>query len=188
MAMEDQESTPAWRYTGSSSATEPAGAGASSPAPVSRTTSVKWTALEYIAQDKGPAWFVAYGLVVFIIAAAIWLITESYLSLAFMLILSIGFGVYAARKPQMQEFEVNGSGVRFAGKFYSYNQFRSFALVQDGAVPSVWLMPLQKLRPPLIMYFAPAEGEKIMDILEDYLPHEQKDYDMLERLMRYIRF
>ena len=66
--------------------------------------------------------------------------------------------------------------------------FKSFSVVQEGAVESIWLLPLQRFAPGLSIYFAPNDKDRILAILDDFLPVEEKEPDMVERLMHKIRF
>jgi hypothetical protein len=49
-------------------------------------------------------------------------------------------------------------------------------------------MPLKRFMPPLSLYMDPADEEKIVDVLADYLPVEQREQDPIDKLMRRLRF
>jgi hypothetical protein len=190
MAMEGQETPPSWRFTGSSGDSSRAfNATQSTPMPAAaEQQAIRWTASEYIAHEKSPMWYLAFIGVTSVIAAITFLVTRDYVSTTAIVLICAAMGWYANRKPQVQEYEISSRGVRFAGKGYAFSEFRSFALVQDGSAPSVWLIPLKRIMPPLIMYFEQKDEDKIIDMIGDYLPHEQRDYDLVERFMRYLRF
>jgi hypothetical protein len=42
--------------------------------------------------------------------------------------------------------------------------------------------------PLLTIYYDPADEDKIVNALSDMLPHEDRQHDMVERLMRRLRF
>lgn len=191
--MEGQETPPSWRYTGSN-----AGGGLVQDDPranigavalvANEADSIQWTASEYMAHDKTVVWYMGLIGVTVVLALVTFLVSRSIFSTVVVVLISGVIAAYAARDPKTQTYRISGREVLFAGKRYSLNEFRSFALVRDGGVPSIWLIPLRRIMPPLIMYLEPKDEDKIVDLLSEYLPHEQRDYDLLERLMRYLHF
>ncbi len=190
--MEGQATPPSWRFTGSNAVSDQPEASPRSKGGTNRRDrdpeAITWTASEYIAHDKDALWYAMFGAATLVFALLVYVVSRSLLSTIVIVLIGVGVGAYAGRKPNQQTFEVSRDGVVFAGKEFGYEEFRSFSVVQDGAVPSIWLMPLKRIKFPLIMYFEPKDGDRIISILADYLPHEQRTHDPIERLMRYIRF
>ncbi len=49
-------------------------------------------------------------------------------------------------------------------------------------------MPLKKLMLPVAAYFGPGDEERIMDIIGQHLPYEERQMDPIDRLSRKLRF
>ena len=102
--------------------------------------------------------------------------------------ITFAFGVFAARKPRVLDYQVDNAGVKIGPKFYAYGNFKAFAIVNEGAVESVWLMPLKRFMPILTIYFAPDDEQKIIDVLGNFLPVQSHQPDPIDRLMHQLRF
>lgn len=149
---------------------------------------VTWTASEYIAHEKGGSWYILLAVAVVIGSAFVYLITREVVSTVVIAVMGIAFGAFAARKPQELEYILDESGLKVGSKLYMYSQFKSFTVVEEGAIDSIMLMPLQRFMPPLSVYFDPADEEKIINALSAYLPYEDRKQDPVDRLMRKVRF
>ena len=141
-----------------------------------------------ITQEKSPTWYFGLTTAVILLTGAIYLITHSLFSAVIVLLLGVAVWVYGARQPQVLEYSVSRSGLDIGPKHYPYESFRSFAIVQDGGLSNIVLMPLKRFMPILTIYFAPDDGQKIVDVLGQYLPQEDRDPDMIDRLARRFRF
>jgi hypothetical protein len=149
---------------------------------------VRWTASEFIVHQKNIGWY----LVLFISAVAltglVYLFTRDKISSAVVVIAAIIFGIYAARKPRTVGYQLNPHGLSIGEKFYDYASFRSFAVVDEGAFSSVAFMPLKRFMPAISIYYDPADEEKIVRVLSDRLPMENRGHDLIDRFLHAIRF
>lgn len=170
-----------WQYSGESADINTVAA-----TPVSQP--VKWTASEYIAHQKGLVWFALLGLALFVLIGAVFLFTRDILASILVGVAGLTFGVFAARPPRVLDYSVDDRGIQIGQKFYPYHDFKSFAIVDEGPVPSVMLVPLKRFMPPITVYYAPTEEDAILNVLANYLPHEEKQPDAVDRLMSKIRF
>jgi hypothetical protein len=150
--------------------------------------SVTWSASEYIAHEKGSGWYSLLAVVVVVTAGLVYLFTRENISAIIILVIGVVFGTFAARKPQELQYIVDDRGVHIGPRVYFFNQFKSFAIIEEGAIHSVMLMPLQRFMPPLSIYFAPEDEDKIVNALSHYLAYEDRKQDMVDRIMRKIRF
>lgn len=149
---------------------------------------ITWTASEFIAHTKSAGWYGLLGVGAVVIAAGIFLLTRDRISSAVIVVVAIIFGVAAARKPRELEYSLSNKGISIGGKPYPFSGFRSFAVVQEGGVDAIWFMPLKRFQPIVSIYFDPNDGDKIVDILSQALPIENKEPDPVDRLMHRIRF
>ena len=156
----------------------------------SNFNSVSWTASEYIAHDKTVVWYVTVTILTLIFAGLIYFFdsTNSLFSPILVVIAGIIFMVAASRKPKVLEYLIDDSGLHVGQKLYSYAQFKSFALVQDGPITTIVFIPLQRFVPTLTVYFDPKDQDVIVDSLSVYLPVENRKMDVIDSIMRKIRF
>jgi len=160
----------------------------STPPPTSGSTSVPWSASEYIHHDRGAAWYALLLLGTAGLAAAVYLLTKDYFATGAIAVVGIIVGVFAARKPSQVTYEISDSGLKVGQKLYPFNQFKSFSITHDAGVSSVSLLPLKKFMPPVDAYFGPADEEKITDLVGRHLPYEERKTAGIDRLSRKLKF
>jgi hypothetical protein len=83
---------------------------------------------------------------------------------------------------------LDDKGLTIGSKHYAYNEFRSFAILQEGALSSIVFMPLKRFATLTSIYYAPEDEQSIVDILADHLSLEEHHQDAVDKLMRRIRF
>lgn len=152
------------------------------------SATVNWTASEYVAHDKNISWFILVMLASVGVAGIIYLITRDRISPVVVIVLGGAFAAFGARKPQVLEYSINNTGVRIGQKQYPYGMFRTFSTIEEGAMRSILLMPLQRFNLPISVYYDPAEEQQIIEALATYLPHEERSISMIDNFMRKIRF
>lgn len=176
-------SPPAERYAHQPTATE-----AYPAATTGAGDAVTWSASEYIAHQKTAGWYAALAGAAVVVAALVYVFSHDKVSTSAIIVVAIVFGIYAARKPRVLQYRVDGSGLTIGHKFYSYNQFRSFAVMGETAISNIAFMPLKRFMPLITVYFDPKDEEKIVDLLADRLPMEKFQNDPVDRIMHRIRF
>ncbi|HET9721614.1 MAG TPA: hypothetical protein VFP32_01115 [Candidatus Saccharimonadales bacterium] len=187
-----QEDNSPWQYksdshsaTGTADSTKRSG-GAKSNA--RSTESVKWQASEYIEHPHGAGWYALLGLVTIALTVVVFFVTgHDYVATAIMAIVGVIVGVFAGHKPRQVEYEISDTGLSVGDKRYPYSDFKSFAVMHDEGLVSVNLFPLKRLMPPVSAYFAPTDEEKIVRVIGDYLPYEERKMDTIDRLSRRLR-
>ncbi|MGH7195921.1 MAG: hypothetical protein ACREGA_04040 [Candidatus Saccharimonadales bacterium] len=149
---------------------------------------ITWSASEFVAHKKSVGWYAALALVAIVLAAASYFLTHSIASTVVVPLVALAFGYYAARQPRVLNYQLDARGLTVAEKLYAFGDFKSFALVNEGAFSSILLLPLKRFVPPLSIYFAPDDQPKIMNVLQACLPIENYQPDYIDRLMRRVRF
>ena len=149
---------------------------------------IEWTASEFIAHHKSPGWYLGLILATAAIAGLVYFITADFISVAVVIVGAVLLGVYGARQPRQLRYRLDRRGVTIGDKTYTYHDFRSFAVMPEGAFSSIVFMPLKRFSPSITIYYAPADEEKIMAILGEELPFEPQRRDAIDNLMKRIRF
>ncbi len=149
---------------------------------------VSWSASEYINHEKSSTWhgilFVSAGAITFIV----FLISRDILASIVILLSATAMSVYARKQPQTKLYSLDDQGVSVDGRSYPYSMFKSFSVVEEGSINSIWLKPIQRLSPTTVIYFPPDEGDNITELLSYFLPFEEKGLDTIDRLTKRIRF
>lgn len=150
--------------------------------------SVSWTASEYVAHQKTTGWYVALGCGSAVMTLLVFIITRSLLS-GFVVALScMALGIFAARQPQTKKYAITEEGIVCGDKGYPYSLFKSYSIVDEDAISCIWLRPLKRFMPTVVMYYGPDDEEKIVDMLDNFLPQEDRQHDVVDRISRRIRF
>lgn len=155
----------------------------------SPSDSIQWQASEFVDHQKNPIWFLLFGLGTVVFSIGIYFITGgSILSTVVVAVAGLTFAMYAGQKPRTLTYALLPNTLKIGDKQYSYDDFKTFSVMQEGALNSIILQPLKRFLPPLTLYFANDDGEKIFDILASRVPHEERKADAIDSLMRRIRF
>ena len=163
-------------------------ASSTQPSAAPGADSVSWSASEFVAHDKSIQWFINLGAAAVIIAGVIYILTRDYITAAVILFAALLLAVMARRSPKELQYRVDDRGIQVDGKFYGFDQFRSFSVVQEGAFSSLEFVPLKRFAPLLTVYYAPDHEEVIFDILPKFLPLEKSHRDLIDSFMNRIRF
>jgi hypothetical protein len=103
-------------------------------------------------------------------------------------LLAVIFGVGAARRPKVLEYGLDESGISVGNKHTPYEEFRSFTVVNEGPIESIILLPTKRWSPPLSVYFAPSDADRIVDTLSAFVPFENHDPGYIDRFLHHIHF
>ena len=154
----------------------------------STASTIKWSASEFIEHQKNADWYLLLIIASAVLAAAVYLFTKDIISVVMIVVVAIVFGIFAARKPRVLNYQIDETGIHIEAKFYPYANFKSFAVVSEDTINSIWLMPLKRFMPILTIYFAPDDEQKIISVLGNFLPVETHQPDPIDRLMHRLRF
>lgn len=150
--------------------------------------SISWTASEFVQNEKSATWYIYLALGTIVLGAAIYFLTKEIFSVVVIAIVAIAFGVFAALKPRVLQYTVNPSGIQIASRHFNFEDFRSFAIIEEGVLPSIQLLPHKRFAVAVSMFFEPQDGDKIVEILGTYLPFEHRDRDLMDKLAAKIHF
>lgn len=158
------------------------------PQQASQSPLMQWKASEFIDHQKSTGWFMPLIVVSILISAVIYFFTRDILATVVVILGCVAFGTFAGQKPRTLTYTLLPTSIKIGPKTYSYDDFRAFSIIQEGALFSIFLQPIKRFMPPLTIYFDPDDGEKIFDTLASHLPHVEREQDPIDRFMRRIRF
>lgn len=149
---------------------------------------VYWTASEYIHEEKGILWFVAFVIVclVFIATDIIWI--KSYTFSVLVVVMAVSLVIFSRRPPRMIDYTLSGDqGLYIGEKLYHFSEFKAFGLIRDHDQHSIMLIPTKRFATGVSVYFPEEAGEKIVDILGARLPMEDLKLDVVDIIIRKLR-
>jgi hypothetical protein len=155
---------------------------------VDDSQSITWTASEFVAHQKTASWYLILIISAIAITILVFLITKDKISATVVIVAAILMGVYGSHQPRQLEYKISPRGLSIGGKYHTYEEFRSFSVLQEGAFSSINFMPLKRFAIPLTIYYAPEQEEEIISLLSGSLPFEEHRSDAVDTLMRRIRF
>jgi hypothetical protein len=175
-----------FNYAGSA----PTNSVAPQPAPrqITQSPLMQWNASEFIDHQKSTGWFMPLIVGSIVLSGAIYFFTRDILATLVVMLGCISFGTFARQKPRTLTYTLLPTSIKIGSKTYSYDDFKTFSIIEEGALFSIFLQPIKRFMPPLTIYFDPDDGERIFDTLAAHLPHVEREQDPIERLMRRIRF
>jgi hypothetical protein len=157
-------------------------------APDKNPRAVNWTASEYIDHKQGFGWFASLVLATLLLAGLVYVLTHDYFAVAVIVLVGIIVGIFARRTPKELHYHLSADGLKIEEKLYPLGQFKSFAIIQEGPICNLEFVPLKRFMPPVSAYFETADTKRIIAVLEDFLPYEERRLDGVERLSRRLRF
>ena len=149
---------------------------------------VSWSASEYVEHQKSVSWYVVLGCASAVVTLVIFIITQNIFSAVVVALACMALGGFAARQPQTKQFSISQDGVHCGDKFYPYGLFKSYSIVDDEALSCIWLRPMRRAMPTVVMYYAPDDEERIVAMLDNFLPQEDRQHDWVDRVSRRVRF
>lgn len=184
--MQEQQPETPWQFNDTAAPEDPSPA----PAPPTRSSqgAVEWSASEFVAHQKGAGWYLLLALATGAVAGLVLLVSGDWIATGVIIFAGILFGIVAARQPRVLQYRVDHDGLHVQDKLYHYGNFKSFAVIEEDAIHSVILMPMKRFMPAMSIYYAPEDEHKIVEALADYLPLQPAENDLIDRLLRKIRF
>ncbi|NCO10938.1 hypothetical protein GW930_03490 [Candidatus Saccharibacteria bacterium] len=149
---------------------------------------ISWTAQEYIHPDKGPYWFILFGVFVLGFIAADVFFLQSWTFSALIVVMAVAVMVYVRRPPRTISYSVSPrQGLYIDEKLYHFDDFRSFGVIDDGGNHSIMLIPRKRFAPGVSVYFPEEVGEDVVDTFGHQLPMEDTKLDPIDHLVRKLR-
>jgi hypothetical protein len=152
------------------------------------TSQITWTASEFVAHNKSPGWYVMLVVATVVLSVIVYVLNRDFISVGVVIVAGVIMGVYAGHQPRQLEYILNSQGFGIGQKQYSFTEFKSFSVQEEGAFSSIVFMPLKRLGPAITIYYAPEDEDNILAILTSQLPMEEHRADAVDTLMRRIRF
>lgn len=149
---------------------------------------IDWTASEYISHDKSASWYLILAVGALIFTGLVYLLTKDLIIVVTLIVVTILFAVTAARKPRVLHYAITSSGITIGSKTYPFPMFKSFSVIQESGIRSIYLLPMRRFNVPVSLYFPPEEEKAISEAIGLHLAYEDRQQDPIDKIMHRIRF
>ncbi len=148
---------------------------------------VRWQAAEYIYREKNQVWYIVFAVVVLgLIALAIFVFRSTTFAILIP-VMAAALVIYSRRAPAQLDYTLSRKGLHIDDKLYPYEQFKEFGLIHGDDQFSVMLVPRERFKPGVTVYFPEEAGEAVVDMLAARLPMHDIKFDPIDRLIRMLK-
>lgn len=156
--------------------------------PVAKHQPISWQGSEYIHNQKTTNWFILLFIIAAAISGAVFLITRDFITVGMILFCAFIFGIFSRREPGQIQYAVSDDGITIGNKSFSYKQFKSFVVSQEGAIENIVLRPAKRFETLRTIYCSPEQIEDIVEVISSHIPLDEHSPDAVDKLMHKIRF
>jgi hypothetical protein len=149
---------------------------------------IVWQADEFEGSSKSATWYGSVVLGAILAAIAVFFVTgKDFFVAGAVLIAVLGLAYLASRRPSSQVYAVDDQGVHTGNKLRAYEEFRCFAVSEEGQLLNLVFTPHKRFAPPLVIPVTVEQEQPVIDLLTAYLPLEEHKPDAVDALIRRIR-
>ncbi|MBR3131623.1 hypothetical protein IKG31_03545 [Candidatus Saccharibacteria bacterium] len=147
---------------------------------------VNWEAEEYLQRDKKAGWYVGFAIVMLALVA-ISVLLQWWTFTILVVLSAIALIIYSVRPPRTLHYSLTSKGLSEGNNLYSYDDFRSFGVLNDDGNYAIVLTPRKRFSPRVMVFFPKESGEKIVDAFGARLPMEEVQLDFLDKIVKKLR-
>jgi len=148
---------------------------------------IRWQAPEFITYEKGTDWYWAVGVIAITLAVAAILFGNILFSLV-IIIGTAALSMQASRDPEIREFAVGDRGVQIDDTLYPYSSIISFWVENNPHEQKLLLQSEKMWMPYIVMPIAEVDPEEVRNFLINYLPEEEHQEPLSQKIMEYLGF
>jgi hypothetical protein len=150
-------------------------------------TAYSWQASEFVHHHKGAAWYLGLAGIILVPAAGL-MFLHSWIELGALAVGAVALLVYARKPPRTLTYELTSEGIAIDGRSFPYANFRSFSVLPDAEWHSIELEPARRFQPPITVLFNSDDLDQVVGHLELHLPRDDRPPDLMDQLIRRLRF
>ena len=147
---------------------------------------VSWEGEEYVIREKNAGWYVGL-TVVTVVLVIISILLRWWTFTAVVILAVVALVLYTVRPPRKIKYVLSGRGMKEGERMYLYADFRAFGVEMEEGHYAIVLIPRKRFSPRVRVYFPKEMGEAIVDAFGARLPMEEVRYDILDKMVRWLR-
>lgn len=152
----------------------------------------QWQAPEFSYTHKPTGWYLAiFAFFIGLCVLAFFFISsdiQKYITIGLLVVMAIATSVWAVRKPKVLSYTVTNYGVVVDNKHYSFDDFRAFYQYMDYNQLSIDLVPGKRFGTLVSVPLATPESDEILETISHMIPEIQHSEDVMDRIVRRLRF
>lgn len=148
---------------------------------------ISWETPEYIPKDRSPDWFWAVGIIATAIIITSILLNNVLLAI-FFLIATVTIFIYAKREPDIINVEITSEGIKAGRNMYPFSLLKAFDVNESGAIPHLLLRSGGITNSLLVIPIGRISLDKLKSILQNYLPEEEIEEPLSQKILEYLGF
>jgi len=148
----------------------------------------RWQTYEYDHSEKSSDWYWALAIIA-ISSAVTAILFENILFALLILVGAFTIALFAVRKPNIVNFEVNNRGVAIDRTLYQYQALDSFwILYKDDGDAVILLRSKKNLVPLIVVPLKSVDTESLHDYLLERLDEVEMDEPIAHRFLEFLGF
>jgi hypothetical protein len=147
-----------------------------------------WTSEDVFSINKTASWYIILAVVTIVFSGLVYLFTKDAMTAGVIFGCGILVAIYGAKKPKAIDYEIDSHGFKIGQRVYTFVNYRSFTIINEGSKFSVVLVPLRRFMPYTYLNFNADIQDKVLAPLRNNLPYESKRQDYLDKVFRRIGF
>ena len=153
---------------------------------VKKSQEVEWDAEEYIVQEHNTLWFILLAIITVVLCGlSIWLGNWTFLAVVIVSVAAILVRIFMP--PRKIHYSMSDVDLLEDKTLHKFSDFKSFAILKEGAHYSAILIPKKRLALQVKVYFPEKNGEAIVDMLGAKLPMTEPKLDFLDKIVKFLR-
>lgn len=156
-----------------------------------KTDVISWTSTETISQKRSGKWYaVVVGVFVALLAVDALLFIFGIFDLmalictaALLVAMFVSLMVSTKLPTRESSYVLSNDGLIINGQNHPLSEFRAFGVRQHGGLWQLVLIPVRRFGMEIVSYIDEQNGEKIVDILANFLPMEEVPENGVDRLI-----
>ena len=149
---------------------------------------ITWTASSSISPQRSKKWYQIAAAIVIVMVAIKRMELVSAITIAVLLIVMYIALVSSAKLPsRVVKYTISGKGIDINDKLHPYSEFHSFGVRRSDKLWQLVLIPNRQFGMEVTPYISETDGEKIVDMLANFLPMEEVPERGIDKLIRYLK-
>ncbi len=148
---------------------------------------ISWHTHEYLHSEKSSDWYWMVAIITISIAL-ISVILNNIIFGILIIVSSFTLTLFASKKPEIIEVEVNQTGIISGKTRYPYQHLESFWIETRDAHPRVIVKSKKVFMPFIVLFLTDIDPEIVHPILLQHLHEEEHIEPFLEKLLIYLGF
>jgi len=148
---------------------------------------ISWQTPEYIPKDRSADWFWAVGIIATAVIFTSILLNNVLLAV-FFFIATVTIFIYAKREPDIIMVEISADGVKAGHNMYSFSVLKAFWVNESDVVPHLLLKSGGLTNSLLVIPIGKVDLQKVRATLQNYLPEEEIQEPLSQKLLEYLGF